>query len=476
MSLGALSGALGFVGQSSGLIPPLRRLLEYSYNEAFPNEILEAQNAALLRVREQISDRDFEYYATSAGYDKYERGRLLELFRQYLSPQDYIALVRRGKLDPEIATARIRQLGYDPEDVENLVEITKYFPNPGDLVRFAVREVYSPDIVQQYGLDQDLPPQFISEAYKAGLDEEQAKNFWAAHWELPSLTMGYEMFHRGIIEEQDLFTLMRTLDIMPYWRDKLRDLSYNPLTRVDVRRMYGLGVLDRDAVLQSYLNIGYSPENAELMTQFTERYENQDLDGISRASLISSFKKGVISYEELQTYLEEMYTSEDVVNFWLANAEYEKTVEILDKYKNDLISAYRRGVATESDIQNELNSAGVSSHYLNEVMEELARNKASKRKIPSKADLEKWAQQSVISEKEYSDYMKEMGYDEKTISYYLTFFNMTGGAGRIKYLEPTVYANWAFQGIISQNLARERLEDMGIQQEEIDALLQSSGE
>jgi hypothetical protein len=470
MSFAAISGALGFVGQSSGLIPPLRRLLEYSYNEAFPNEILDPQSAAILRWREEITDSNFEWYARQAGFDKSESEYYFKLFRQMLSPQDVIALVRRGKLDAVEGTDYLRQLGYTPEDVDKLVEITKYFPNPGDLVRFAVREVYSPDIASTYGLTEDMPQKFIEESFKAGLDEDQAKNFWAAHWELPSLTMGYEIFHRGIITEDELFTLMRTLDIMPFWRERLRDLSYNPLTRVDVRRMYGLGVLDRDAVLQSYLNIGYSPENAELMTQFTERYENQDLDGISRASLISAFKKGIISYEELETYLEELYTSESVVQYWLANAEYEKTVEILDKYKNDLISAYRRGAATETDIQNELNAAGVSSAYLNDVMEEIARNKASKRKIPSKSDLEKWLQQSIISEEDYSGYMKEMGYDEKTIANYLTYFNFTGGAGKVKYLEPTIYVNWAFQGIISESLARERLEHMGILKEEIDAL------
>ena len=83
---------------------------------------------------------------------------------------------------------------------------------------------------------------------KAGLPEEQARNYWAAHWELPSAQMGYAMFQRRIIDHETLVMLLKSLDIMPFWRDKLIEMSYNPLTRVDVRRMYGLGVLSEEEV------------------------------------------------------------------------------------------------------------------------------------------------------------------------------------------------------------------------------------
>ncbi|GAH93918.1 unnamed protein product, partial [marine sediment metagenome] len=41
------------------------------------------------------------------------------------------------------------------------------------------------------------------------------------HWSLPSPSQGFEMLHRGVIDEAELNMLLRALDIMPFWREKL---------------------------------------------------------------------------------------------------------------------------------------------------------------------------------------------------------------------------------------------------------------
>ena len=83
---------------------------------------------------------------------------------------------------------------------------------------------------------------------------------------LPSIGQGFEMLHRRVIEDADLDLLLRALDVMPFWREKLKDISYNPLTRVDVRRMHRIGVLEEEGVFNAYLDVGYNEENAQLMT------------------------------------------------------------------------------------------------------------------------------------------------------------------------------------------------------------------
>ncbi|MBA7557821.1 hypothetical protein ES705_50595 [subsurface metagenome] len=37
------------------------------------------------------------------------------------------------------------------------------------------------------------------------------------------------MLHRDIVDQDTLKMLLKSLDIMPYWRDRLIQLSYNPL-------------------------------------------------------------------------------------------------------------------------------------------------------------------------------------------------------------------------------------------------------
>jgi len=136
----------------------------------------------------------------------------------------------------------------------------------------AVREAFTPEIAARFGQYQDLPPDFVEWVGKKGLSKEWAERYWAAHWSLPSPQQGFEMLHRGVINEGDLNMLMRALDIMPFWRDKLIQIAYRPLTRVDVRRMFALGVLDVSGVRKAYTDLGYNDYNADLMTDFTIKY------------------------------------------------------------------------------------------------------------------------------------------------------------------------------------------------------------
>ena len=136
---------------------------------------------------------------------------------------------------------------------------------------------------------------------KHGFDPQWAQYYWYSHWVLPGTTQGYEMMHRGIISQGELQTLLRVSDIPSFWREKLMEMSYKPYTRVDVRRMYGLGVLDESGVKRSYLDLGYNDEKAEAMTQFTILYEaGDDADiltqykDLTKAMVLQAFKKGMI--------------------------------------------------------------------------------------------------------------------------------------------------------------------------------------
>ncbi|GAH58877.1 unnamed protein product, partial [marine sediment metagenome] len=46
----------------------------------------------------------------------------------------------------------------------------------------------------------------------------------------------------------ELDSLFMATDIMPWWREKLKAISYNPLTRVDVRRVFKMGIVSEEQV------------------------------------------------------------------------------------------------------------------------------------------------------------------------------------------------------------------------------------
>jgi hypothetical protein len=245
---------------------PGGRLSEYAQNNAAPNAIPDIGTLVNMYNQGMLSDADYENLGKSQGFSPEWTHMFSESLKQYLTGYEYVTAYRRGVIDEQTLNERLQTLRVDAFERSILMKITEYFPTPADLVTFAVREVYSPDIVERFGQKQDLPDKFIEEAAKAGLNAEQATNYWAAHWDLPSISQGFEMFHRGVIEEKDLDTLLRALDVMPFWRESLKKIAYNPLTRVDVRRMYSVGVIDREGVKRSYLDIGYDEEKAELMT------------------------------------------------------------------------------------------------------------------------------------------------------------------------------------------------------------------
>ncbi|GAJ02949.1 unnamed protein product, partial [marine sediment metagenome] len=130
-----------------------------------------------------------------------------------------------------------------------------------------------------------------------------AERYWAAHWSLPSPQQGFEMLHRGVIGFDDLNMLLRALDVMPFWRDKLVEIAYRPLSRVDVRRMFKLGVLDVKGVRKAYTDIGYNPYNADLMTEFTIEYVKEAPKKISTTDALSAYKNHLIEVGELRNML-----------------------------------------------------------------------------------------------------------------------------------------------------------------------------
>lgn len=315
--------------------------------------------------------------------------------------------------------------GYEPTDALKLLELKFFIPPVQDLITMAVREVFTPEIARANGQFDEFPQAFAEWAAKQGVNEEWAKNYWAAHWRLPSEQMGFEMFHRQIIDEKRLRGLMVALDIMPGWRDEIIEISYNPLTRVDVRRMHQLGVLDRAQVLKAYRDIGYSPENAELMTQFTELYNEGDdpnvlfeVEDLSRTAVLKFFKRGIIKRGEALAYLLAGGLSVFVAEMYMDTAELELHLEEREKTVDIIIAEYRTGEITFDQASDRISALELESPELRDAQLQLLKTKEVVTKIPSRSDLDKFADAGFIDRAEYIDTMRLNGYSEKWAAMY----------------------------------------------------------
>ena len=139
---------------------------------------------------------------------------------------------------------------------------TAQLPPVTDIIRFQLREVFLEGRREELVGDEERP--VFDQAMKEwGFDKFWADSYWGAHWQLPSITQLNEMLFRGVISRETWGNYVRFNDFVPAQIDNLARISYSPFTRVDSRRMYRLGVLTDQELLQSYADVGYYADTEE---------------------------------------------------------------------------------------------------------------------------------------------------------------------------------------------------------------------
>lgn len=310
-----------------------------------------------------LTDEDIEY--------------LFKMTERPLSEEDLQTLYYRGEIEKGDLIRRLWKIGITEDTIDQRFELWKIIPPIQDIIRMAVRDVFTPSAITEFGLEEDLPPDYVEWATKAGLSEYWSKKYWASHWTLPSSNQGFEMFQRGIINQNQLETLLKALDIIPAWREKLIQLNYATITRVDVRRMHDMGFLTDEQVTRRYQDIGYSPQDALLMTEWTKAYndkggedETERTRQLTISMITRGYKAGLLTETEAIFRLGELGYNEQ-------NAQYILQLEILgsnldaipDKLKdnirrleNVISKGYVNGLLSSNEAIEQYKSIGFSDN------------------------------------------------------------------------------------------------------------------
>jgi len=295
--------------------------------------------------------------------------------RQYTDSGAALALYRRGELNQAGFFAKLALLGFDPEAMIDIEKLKDLIPGPTDLVRMGVREAWRDDIAAKWGYDQDFPPEFATWMAKQGYGGDWAKRYWRAHWVLPGIVQGFEMRHRAVITDGELQELLRISDIPSEWRKRLTEVAYQPLTRVDVRRMHDMGVLTDADVKRSYLDLGYNDRDAERMTEFTIKYNDKTGSGdathykdLTRSVVIQAYRKGVLTRDQAETRLMGLDYGMEEISILLELADWTQEIEdapdYAKEYSRDIKSivekAYGQRVISHADAMDMLVGVGLT--------------------------------------------------------------------------------------------------------------------
>lgn len=225
---------------------------------------------------------------------RYEQDRVLLSSR--LDPDTVLRLWLRDKEAFRHWFDDLTQQGWNDERIIALQMLTEVIPGVQDLIRMGVREAFDEDFVRTWKMDAEFEKMPVEWAKKLGLSESWSKYYWRAHWELPSILLGYEMLHRGIITESELKDLMTALDIMPGWRDNLIKASWNVPTRVDIRRFLDLGVIDEARLREIYTALGYHGKDLDDYVLWTKIF-------VGLPDLLAMWKNGWITLDDVRSQL-----------------------------------------------------------------------------------------------------------------------------------------------------------------------------
>lgn len=343
--------------------------------------------------------------------DKYHDA-LFRSAKALLSVSDIFQLSWRGEINDAKANELLQRSGLIGEERDLVKKLLPQIPGIADLITMAVREAWADDIAAQFGYDRDFPREFAEWAEKQGYDPDWAKRYWRAHWTLPGPSLGYEMLHRRVIDREDLENLLRAQDYPEFWREGMIKVSYNPFTRVDVRRMYERGILNEQEVYEAYLDVGYAPDKAEKMTEFTIAfYQERDKD-LTRSNILTAYRKGILTRDDAEDFLTDTGYDKDEADILIRLEEQKIQDEWLDTSLDVLKAAYIRGRIDTTTVLQSIAKLEISPERGQLYLATWDIEKEAKLARPSRSVLGNWLKKGIITQEEYRTEMRVLGWED----------------------------------------------------------------
>lgn len=378
----------------------------------------------------------------------------------------------RGIIDESRLYERMRELGYTDTRSGEIIKTWKVIPGPQDLFFMVAKEAFEPDIYTALGLDEEFPSEQIRWLEASGISEEWARKYWIAHWDQPSIGQGFEMLHRGVINNATLDMLFRAIEIPSFWRDKLTQIAYKPYTRVDTRRMHDLGVLTDAELIRSYMDQGYDSEKALKMANFTIRFNAEGNAQLTRSAILESYREDLLSHSEAMDLLTEQDYSVDLASYYLELENFRRDKKLRDQHIDNLREQYLLNQLSTSQVRDELNRLALRGEKIISLMETWDLDKYKYASIPSKSDLDNFLTKDIITEGQYRDYMARHGFSQQAVSWYLEDLQVEPMVrGRLP--SRANLDEWLQKQLIDQNYYRGEMAKLGYKAEYIELYINS---
>lgn len=437
-----VGGAVSLIGFGTGIGDIMNRRL----NELFQSKVLTPDVVIACWYKGLITQEQYLKLMTYLGFDESRAMLLRDSSANNLNLGEILTLWYRWRDTPGSPVTvndfwlkrRLMESGYNTDRIPELLEANRTVPTLQDTIVFAVRDVYETESVQSAGLLNGLPEAFVTEAKQRGLNRDDALKYWAAHWQLPSMTAVYEMYHRFYpgsghtveFTEEDMNVFFNLADIAPGYRERLKQLSYNPLTRVDIRRMYALGQYGdgenaRPGLIRDYRQIGYSPFDANRLATFTIRSYSPKKKRLTPSQILTMYADNVwgeSNREKALSLLKEGGYDESVGNH-LLDYEDRKTIDAVEAMAIEAIQArYLLGeIESEGALNVELLKIPVTNEKAQSLIKQFKTEREKRLTRLSKNEYDSFYRSGLITENQYRKFLRDLGFTKEDINLLVSY-------------------------------------------------------
>lgn len=417
------AGQLGLTGLSSDKIEILQKLTE---------TLLTSSDLVVAAYRGSITTEEYHARMGQQGINESNADIYLSNFTNRLSPSDVIDAEFRNLSAVNGAKDwrdDLREQGWTDDRIQLLHDLSIKIPNLEDLFNFAAWNVDDEAFVARLQLDANMPASFMSETENLGISDGYAKRLWRGHWEVPPLFMLKSLYQTGSIKLTDLKAMLGHLQITPGFIDDIAAAFSKTLSESQVKTMLASGTIQATDVPALIAKMGYNPSDVPLVAkQLIDEVNNpaaaektaraaarEQFYGLTVASVLSSYKDGLITKDQATTYMTDLGLPGDIVTFQLSHADYEVEHTQLKDEVEYIRENYVTGAIAETDAVSELSQLGITAiaqqNYLYKWNKEIAKTA----KLPTKADLDTMLKDEVITTALYQQQLAALGYADQWV-------------------------------------------------------------
>lgn len=443
------------IGKLSGVdLTPWTDQIKYVVNARCRQQFMTPDQALAAYLANAIDYRKLDGHWAINNVCNESLNSVLEAARAKPVPIQLAMMRRRKMIDAGGYAAGMRRLGYlESGTAEDLFKLTEQVPTLTDITRLMVRDADDESLVSKFGLDTQFEQKYGGQLREwsefQGIPEKFAKYYWRAHWSIPAPGQLFTFYQRLRDNPQfggrekvldDIKAALIQQDILPYWHEHFLAVSFRPISRVDIRRMFNIGSLTEDEVTAAYRQLGSSDENADKLTKFAVSLRRSAAAGDYAVKLWHKF---AIDRTEAKRRMVANGLPDDVANQALSDSQPAFA-------SSPTASAFVRGDLTRQQFTDRLETVGVESVAAAKIADQLAL------KITNHSAI-KGVLAGVIEPSDAKQRMLEFGMSEQIIDNLLS------------ETEETI--NYAFAAACQKGIKRRYLMGEFGQQEAINKLL-----